>query len=68
MAGNAITKFVERAFENAKGICGMTDDKVRGFHDGHHHIALVMVGLMLLAREHAESSRKESTGFRAEKS
>jgi SRSO17 transposase len=43
--------FVERAFEDAKGACGMADYQVRGFHAWHHHIALVMVALMFLDKE-----------------
>lgn len=43
--------FVERAFEDAKGACGMADYQVRGFHAWHHHMALVMVALMFLAKE-----------------
>ncbi len=43
--------FVERAFEDAKGACGMADYQVRGFHAWHHHMALVLVALMFLAKE-----------------
>jgi SRSO17 transposase len=43
--------FVERAFEDAKGACGMADYQVRGFNAWHHHMALVMVALMFLAKE-----------------
>ncbi len=43
--------FVERAFEDAKGACGMADYQVRGFNAGHPHMALVMVALMFLAKE-----------------
>lgn len=51
--------FVERAFEDAKGACGMADYQVRGFNAWHHHMALVMVALMFLAKErlaHRESA------------
>lgn len=47
----AARHFVERAFEDAKGACGMADYQVRGFAAWHHHIALVMVALMFLAKE-----------------
>ena len=40
-----------RYFEDAKGACGMADYQVRGFHAWHHHMALVMVALMFLAKE-----------------
>lgn len=43
--------FVERAFEDAKGACGMADYQVCGFNAWHHHMALVMVALMFLAKE-----------------
>ena len=43
--------FVERAFEDAKGACGMADYQVRGFNAWHHHMALVMIALMFLAKE-----------------
>jgi SRSO17 transposase len=43
--------FVERAFEDAKGACGMAGYQVRGWQAWHHHMALVMVALMFLAKE-----------------
>jgi len=43
--------FVERAFEDAKGACGMADYQVRGWQAWHHHMALVMVALMFLAKQ-----------------
>ena len=43
--------FVERAFEDAKGACGMAGYQVRGWPAWHHHMALVMVALMFLAKE-----------------
>lgn len=43
--------FVERAFNDAKSACGMADYQVRGWHAWHHHMALVMVALMFLAKE-----------------
>ncbi len=50
-AMQAARHFVERGFEDAKGACGMADYQVRGFHAWHHHMALVMVALMFLAKE-----------------
>lgn len=47
----AARHFVERAFADAKGACGMADYQVRSFHAWHHHMALVMVALMFLAKE-----------------
>lgn len=43
--------FVERAFEDAKSACGMADYQVRGWDAWHHHMALVMIALMFLAKE-----------------
>lgn len=43
--------FVERAFEDAKSARGMADYQVRGWNGWHHHMALVMVALMFLAKE-----------------
>jgi SRSO17 transposase len=43
--------FVERAFEDAKGACGMAQYQVRGWQAWHHHMALVMIALMFLAKE-----------------
>ncbi len=43
--------FVERAFEDAKGTCGMADYQARGWQAWHHHMALVMIALMFLAKE-----------------
>jgi SRSO17 transposase len=43
--------FVERAFEDGKSACGMADYQVRGWNGWHHHMALVMVALMFLAKE-----------------
>ena len=43
--------FVERAFEDAKSTCGMADYQARGWQAWHHHMALVMIALMFLAKE-----------------
>ena len=48
--------FVERAFEDAKSACGMADYQVRGWNGWHHHMALVMVALMFLAKERIAGS------------
>jgi SRSO17 transposase len=47
----AARHFVERAFQDAKGACGMAQYQVRGWQAWHHHMALVMVALMFLAKE-----------------
>jgi SRSO17 transposase len=43
--------FVERAFEDAKSACGMADYQVRGWLAWHHHMALVLVAHLFLAKE-----------------
>ena len=53
--------FVERAFEDAKGACGMADYQVRGFHAWHHHMALVMIAQMFLAKERL--AHRETAGL-----
>jgi len=55
----AARHFFVRAFEDAKGACGMADYQVRGWQAWHHHMALVMVARMFLAKErlaHRETS------------
>jgi len=42
---------VERAFEDAKSTCGMAGYQARGWQAWHHHMALVMIALMFLAKE-----------------
>ena len=46
--------FVERAFEDAKSACGMADYQVRGWKAWHHHMTLVMIALMFLAKQRIE--------------
>lgn len=57
VAMQASRHFVERAFEDAKGACGMADYQVRGWDGWHHHMALVMVALMFLAKERLAGSQ-----------
>jgi hypothetical protein len=56
VAMQASRHFVERAFEDAKGACGMADYQVRGWDGWHHHMALVMIALMFLAKERLAGS------------
>lgn len=53
--------FVERAFADAKGACGMADYQVRGFTAWHYHMALVMAALMFLAKERL--ANRETAGL-----
>jgi SRSO17 transposase len=43
--------FVERALEDAKSACGMAEYQVRGWLAWHHHMALVLVAHLFLAKE-----------------
>lgn len=43
--------FIERAFEDAKGCCGMADYQVRKWRAWHNHMALVCVALLFLVKE-----------------
>jgi SRSO17 transposase len=40
--------WIERAFEDAKGNCGMADYMVRNWNAWHHHMALVMLAMLIL--------------------
>lgn len=43
--------FVERSFQDAKKEIGMSEYQVRGWLAWHHHIALVMLGLLFVLTE-----------------
>jgi hypothetical protein len=43
--------WVERAFEDAKGECGMADYQARKWTAWHHHMALVMTTMLFMQRE-----------------
>jgi SRSO17 transposase len=40
--------WIERAFQDAKGNCGMADYMVRSWNAWHHHMALVMLSMLIL--------------------
>ena len=40
--------WVERAFQDAKGYCGMAEYMVRSWNAWHHHMALVMLSMLIL--------------------
>lgn len=44
--------WVERAFQEAKSELGMSDYQVRKWNAWHHHMALVMLSLSFLLKEH----------------
>ena len=43
--------WVERTFEDAKGQCGMADYQVQKWSAWHHHMALVMMGMLFMLEE-----------------
>lgn len=43
--------WVERAFEDAKGECGMADYQVRKWSAWHHHMSLVMMAMLFMLSE-----------------
>jgi hypothetical protein len=40
--------WIERAFQDAKGNCGMAEYMVRNWNAWHHHMALVMLAMLIL--------------------
>ena len=40
--------WIERAFQDAKGYCGMAEYMVRNWNAWHHHMALVMLSMLIL--------------------
>jgi SRSO17 transposase len=40
--------WIERAFQDAKGNCGMSEYMVRNWNAWHHHMALVMLAMLIL--------------------
>jgi SRSO17 transposase len=45
--------WVERAFEDAKGECGLADYQALGWRAWHHHVAMVMVAMLYIAEQRA---------------
>ena len=43
--------FIEHSFREAKGECGLADDQVRRWDAWHHHMALVMLATLFLAKQ-----------------
>jgi SRSO17 transposase len=40
--------WIERAFQDTKGNCGMAEYMVRNWNAWHHHMALVMLKMLIL--------------------
>ena len=43
--------WVERAFEDAKGECGLADYQAVGWPAWHHHVTLVMLAMLLIVEQ-----------------
>lgn len=43
--------WVERAFEDAKGECGLADYQALGWRSWHHHVTMVMLAMMFIAEQ-----------------
>jgi SRSO17 transposase len=46
--------WVERSFQDSKAACGMADYQVQGWIGWHHHMALVMMGLLFMMEQRIE--------------
>src|SRR4051812_9050817 len=44
---------VERAFEDAKGACGLADYQALGWRSWHHHVTMVMLAMLFIAEQRA---------------
>jgi len=45
--------WVERSFEDGKGECGLADYQALGWVSWHHHIAMVMLAMLMIAQARA---------------
>jgi SRSO17 transposase len=43
--------WVERAFEDAKGECGLADYQALGWRPWHHHVAIAMLAMLFIAQQ-----------------
>ncbi len=43
--------WVERAFEDAKGECGLADCQALGWRAWHHHVTMVMLAMLFIAEQ-----------------
>jgi SRSO17 transposase len=51
--------WIERAFEDYKGSCGMKDYEVRSWNGWHHHMALVMMAGLFVLSEKLNSEKDD---------
>lgn len=45
--------WVERAFEDAKGDCGLADYQALGWRAWHHHVSMVMLAMLFIVEQRA---------------
>lgn len=50
--------FIEHSFREAKSECGLADYQVRRWDAWHHHVALVMLGTLFLAKQKAQGRKQ----------
>ena len=43
--------WVERAFEDAKGECGLADYQALGWRSWHHHVTMVMLAMLFISEQ-----------------
>ena len=43
--------WVERAFEDAKGECGLADYQALGWRPWHHHVTMVMLAMLFIVEQ-----------------
>ena len=48
--------WVERAFEDAKGECGLADYQALGWRSWHHHVTMVMLAMLFIAEQRVGSA------------
>jgi SRSO17 transposase len=46
--------WVERAFEDAKGECGLADYQALGWRSWHHHVTIVMLAMLFILEQRVE--------------
>jgi SRSO17 transposase len=46
--------WVERAFEDGKGQCGLADYQALGWRAWHHHVTMVMLAMLFIAEQRVE--------------
>jgi SRSO17 transposase len=50
--------WIERAFEDGKGIAGMTDYQIRGWTGWHHHMVMTLLAMLFILQLQIEFGKK----------